>query len=262
MPCRTYETPMRPPGSFLERGFSTFLPCGIPGLSLFEHTAPEIWASDDKTVNPWYWRFSFAYVDDLFYGKFADGKLGFVRRDLFPLFAAVRRQGMTVEALLDTDLVSRDAALLFRALPATAEWALPDFMDRMPPLETKLETLTNELQMRSLFFTSGFRYRTKKSTGEEYGWPFSLFARLDDEFDEPLEGLDPSEAIEELFAAVALPEHTDADREKLRRMLQGAPKKRRAAGNKSGEADGKAVSKTDKRFKKSDAPRLKIYQID
>lgn len=235
---------------FLERGFSTFLPCGIPGLSLFEHTAQEIWASDDKTVNPWYWRFSFAYVDDLFYGKFADGRLGFVRRDLFALFAAVRRQGMTVEALL------------YRALPATAEWALPDFLDRMPPLETKFETLTNELQMRSLFFTSGFRYRTKKSTGEEYGWPFSLFARPDDEFDEPLEGLDPSEAIEELFAAVALPEHTDEDREKLRRMLQGAPKKRRAAGNKSGEADGKAVSKTDKRFKKSDAPRLKIYQID
>ena len=74
----------------VSRGILLFLPCGVPGFSLYENMEPELFETDVKSLNPWYWRFEFAYEDDLFYGQFFDGRLGFVRRDLFPDFRANR----------------------------------------------------------------------------------------------------------------------------------------------------------------------------
>ncbi|HJD07230.1 MAG TPA: hypothetical protein IAA02_05090, partial [Candidatus Sutterella merdavium] len=58
------------------RGILLFLPCGVPGFSLYENMEPELFETDVKSLNPWYWRFEFAYEDDLFYGQFFDGRLG------------------------------------------------------------------------------------------------------------------------------------------------------------------------------------------
>ncbi len=99
------------------RGILLFLPCGVPGFSLYENMEPELFETDEKSLNPWYWRFEFAYVDDLFYGQFFDGRLGFVRRDLFPAFAALRRKGRTPEELLESGEISEDAKTFYRALP-------------------------------------------------------------------------------------------------------------------------------------------------
>ena len=104
----------------VSRGILLFLPCGVPGFSLYENMEPELFETDVKSLNPWYWRFEFAYEDDLFYGQFFDGRLGFVRRDLFPAFAALRRGGRTTEAMLESDDLTDDAKAFYRALSAFA----------------------------------------------------------------------------------------------------------------------------------------------
>lgn len=215
----------------VSRGILLFLPCSVPGFSLYENMEPELFETDVKSLNPWYWRFEFAYEDDLFYGQFFDGRLGFVRRDLFPAFAALRRGGRTTEAMLESDDLTDDAKTFYRALPAFAEWTLPEAMTRVPPLETRLETIAKELQTKTLLFTSGFRYKRKK-TGEEYGWPASLYARPDEEFDEPLEDLfaPRDEALAILREATGWSALDEANRRRLDELLLGKPKKIRARG--------------------------------
>lgn len=222
------------------RGILLFLPCGVPGFSLYENMEPELFETDEKSLNPWYWRFEFAYVDDLFYGQFFDGRLGFVRRDLFPAFAALRRKGRTPEELLESGEISEDAKTFYRALPHMGEWTLAEAMTKVPPLETRLETIAKELQTKSLLFTSGFRYKRKK-TGEEYGWPASLYARPDDEFDEPLEDLLPSqeEALSILRTATGWETLDDANRRRLDELLLGKEKKRKPRTSSSGTGKGK-----------------------
>ena len=104
-------------------------------------------------------------------------------------------------------------------------------MTRVPPLETRLETIAKELQTKTLLFTSGFRYKRKK-TGEEYGWPASLYARPDEEFDEPLEDLfaPRDEALAILREATGWSALDEANRRRLDELLLGKPKKIRARG--------------------------------
>lgn len=215
------------------RGILLFLPCGVPGLSLYENMEPDLFETDEKSLNPWYWRFEFAYADNLFYGQFFDGRLGFVRRDLFPAFAALRRGSRTPETMLESDDLTADAKTFYRALPAWAEWTLADAMTRVPPLETRLETIAKELQTKTLLFTSGFRYKRKK-TGEEYGWPASLYARPDEEFDEPLTDLFPprDEALALLREATGWEALDEADRKRLDELLLGKKKRGKPRGRR------------------------------
>ena len=77
-------------------GFIPLFTNVVPGFSVEERTTAEAW---DGTDSPWDWREILAADPDIAYGRFFDGKTGFIHRSWFPTFANYRRNGCDFEDL-------------------------------------------------------------------------------------------------------------------------------------------------------------------
>ena len=66
-----------------EIGFLPFFANEVPGFSAEEH----------KDTDPWEWREEIAAQHSIAYGKFFDGRAGFISQDWLPYFANARRLG-------------------------------------------------------------------------------------------------------------------------------------------------------------------------
>ena len=74
-------------------GFLPFFSNTVPGFSVEEHTSPSSWWTGNKSTDPWEWREEIASSHSLAYGKFFDGRAGFISTTWLPYFANARRLG-------------------------------------------------------------------------------------------------------------------------------------------------------------------------
>ena len=164
-----------------EVGFLPLFKNEIPGFSLEERTVAEHWWSKNLEVDPWEWRAVIARRGEVAYGKFFDGKAGFISREWLPYFANYRRGGYDFDALWDDEKASRRQK---KIMDLFAE----DLADE--------ELFSNEIKQNAGFGKDGEKgfdgtitdlqhllylcvrdFRQKKNKkGQEYGWAIAVYS--------------------------------------------------------------------------------------
>lgn len=186
---------------------------------------PIRWFTGDPETDPWQWRMRVLdECDDIAYAKLFFRASGYITRQYYPYFYAVRREGESFrEAYADgtlTQAEKRIYELLERGEYAYHELkALGGFRreDR-----GAFERAIVDLQMRMFITASGFTQKMNKY-GEGYGWDITVFARVEDFWagrgfilPEP----DPDESFEILHDRI-LQLNPDAQEKTIRRFICG-----------------------------------------
>ncbi len=211
----------------LERGFLPFFRCGIPGFSIEEMTAKELWFSDEDD-GPWEWKGPVIREGHCAYGKLYAKKAGYVSLEWLPHLINYRR---TLRYAKDDDTAALDDVVLqtidseggatvkelrrmlgfARGRRRTAD----DLVDDMPDAgRISLEPILTRLMMSTRVVISDFEYNTDRH-GRPYGWgvaryttPERLYGRID-------AGCTPSESYDKMM-------------EHLRRLLPHSPESKLA----------------------------------
>lgn len=169
-----------------EIGFLPFFANEVVGFSAEEHTASHAWWTGNKATDPWEWREVIAAQHQIAYGKFFDGRAGFISQEWLPYFANARRNGWDFDGKWQDGRASvREKAIMeFFVNPESSDE--PEFTGAAI-LSTELKRqagfgkggeknypgILTGLQMQLYLVIGGFRRRTNKK-GADYGMPVSV----------------------------------------------------------------------------------------
>ncbi|MBO4628280.1 MAG: hypothetical protein J5645_09925 [Lachnospiraceae bacterium] len=90
-----------------EVGFLPLFRNEVEGFSVEEQTAERYWWTGIRSEDPWEWREIIARERRIAYGKFFDGKAGFISLAWLPYFVNYRRDGYDFDARWQDGLASR-----------------------------------------------------------------------------------------------------------------------------------------------------------
>ncbi|NLG37900.1 MAG: hypothetical protein GX549_07770 [Clostridiales bacterium] len=171
-----------------EIGFLPFFANEVAGFSAEERVAADAWWTGDREQDPWEWRETIAAGHEIAYGKFFDGRAGFIAPAWLPAFANARREGW------DFDGKWQSGAASLREKNLMAFFVDPESGDE--PRFTGAELLSTDLkrmagfgkggeknypgvltglQMQLYLVIAGFRRRQNR-LGVGYGMPVSVIA--------------------------------------------------------------------------------------
>lgn len=152
-------------------GFLPFFANKVKGFSIEEHCPPELWFSP-YADGPWEWKGPAIRTDECIYGKFFNGKAGFVSREWIPDFVNLRRDGYDFDARCDDGLVYFKDKELFEAIDKN----LPILSKDLKSIcnygkngKKGFETVITRLQMQTYICIADFVYMRDKN-GSPYGW--------------------------------------------------------------------------------------------
>ncbi len=169
-----------------EIGFLPLFANDIPGFSAEERVDANAWWTGDIDTDPWMWRETVAAAHDVAYGKFFDGKAGFISRAWLPRFANARRDGFDFDGRWQSGAASRrEKAVmsLFMDVESDDEPVFADAALRSTDIrqlagfgkggEKNFPGVLTGLQMRLYLVIGGFS-RRRNRRGEAYGMPVSV----------------------------------------------------------------------------------------
>jgi len=169
-----------------EIGFLPFFANDIPGFSAEEHTASHAWWTGNKATDPWEWREEIATQHQVAYGKFFDGRAGFISPAWLPYFANARRNGWDFDGKWQDGRASeREKAIMERFM--NVESADEPEFNNAAILSTELKQragfgkggeknypgILTGLQMQLYLVIGGFKRRQNKR-GQDYGMAVSV----------------------------------------------------------------------------------------
>lgn len=174
----------------LEWGFLPFFKNGIEGFSVDELTPRELWFARE-VQGPWDWKGPVIREWNCAYGKFFDGKAGFVSLAWLPDLLNYRRHAMPLENMhpdaqkILTTLRSHESMLSNELKLASGftlsrgngknknPFAIPD--DKKNPRNgTACDKHLKTLEMAGYVCIADFAYKYTKS-GDPYGWGVALY---------------------------------------------------------------------------------------
>ena len=166
----------------LELGFLPFFTNPIPGFSVEEMTPRELWFSDEVD-GPWEWKGPVIRDWNCAYGKFFNGKAGYISLDWLPDFINWRRHLYPLD-LMDPDaqhvyeVLVEHESLLSKELKVMSGFTLSRKKKFDPSgLETGAKEKNGSLcdkyiaslENATFVCIADFEYQISKS-GEPYGW--------------------------------------------------------------------------------------------
>ena len=169
-----------------EIGFLPFFANEVTGFSAEEHVASNAWWTGNKATDPWEWREVIAAQHQIAYGKFFDGRAGFISPAWLPYFASARRNGWDFDGKWQDGRASaREKAIMEYFVNPESEDE-PEFTGAAI-LSTELKRqagfgkggeknypgILTGLQMQLYLVIGGFQRRTNKK-GAAYGMPVSV----------------------------------------------------------------------------------------
>ena len=161
-----------------EVGFLSLFKNEVDGFSVEENTSDLYWWTGDEAQDPWEWRRLIARSGKVAYGKFFDGKAGFISRAWFPHFANWRRDGYDFDSRWDEELASRRQKRVMDQFVQKDELyscELKGLAGFGKEGEKNFEGTVTDLQMGSYLLIRDFRHRVNKK-GLPYGWPIAVYA--------------------------------------------------------------------------------------
>ena len=149
------------------------------------YETPVRWATGEPDTDPWEWRMRVLNErQDIAYGKFFFKKSGFITKEWYPYFLAVRRRGITFEEAYESGTISHVAKRVYDVickngtLPSHAIKQAAGFgKEEKPAFERGLV----ELQMKMFITICGSQQKISKK-GDGHGLPASLFCKTEDFF--------------------------------------------------------------------------------
>ena len=207
-----------------ELGFLPFFKNSIEGFSVEDCCPPELWFADDAD-GPWEWKGPIAKSGKCIYGKFFNGKAGFVSRAWMPDFVNDRRDGYDFDARFDDELASYKDKALFDTI-AQRELILSTDLKKLLNYRqggnTGFDTVITRLQMQGYVCVGDFVYRTDKF-GKPYGWGIAQYTTPEVVFgyEEVTSAYrkEPEESREKMVAYLA-EVLADASEEQVRKLLK------------------------------------------
>lgn len=167
-------------------GFMPFFAGEIPGLSVEEHTPLGAWWTGNRATDPWEWREAVAAAHEVAYGKFFDGRAGFISQEWLPHFANARRNGWDFDGKWQNgDASHRERAIMEHFVDPESEdeptftgaTILSTELKRMAGFgkggEKNFPGVLTGLEMQLYLVIGGFRRRTNRRGGE-FGMPVSV----------------------------------------------------------------------------------------
>ncbi len=186
---------------------------------------PVRWHTGDRETDPWEWRMRVLEErDDIAYAKLFFRASGFITKEWYPYFYAVRRQGETFEEAYERGTVSHTAKRIYDIVS-----------DKETPLheirqlggfgredKARFERALVELQM-GMFLTICGRAQKTNKFGQGYGWNSTVFCRAEDFWEKrgySLPDLDPEESYDRLRARI-LKLNPEAKQRNIDRFIRG-----------------------------------------
>lgn len=190
------------------------------------YPTPVRWHTGDAETDPWEWRMRVLDErDDIAYAKLFFGKSGYLTKEWYPLFLAVRRNGETAEDAYRSGTLTPVARRIYETIERGGAVALHE-IKRLGGFSreenAQFERGLTELQLR-MFVTMCGRRRKQSASGQEYGWNSTVFCTVEDfwqQRDVRLPVCDPNEACVALEQQV-LRLNPDADGRKIRKFIRG-----------------------------------------
>lgn len=204
---------------------------GIYAVIDFDWTNQELletpvrWHCEDPELDPWEWRMRVLEErQDIAYSKVFFKTSGYITRDWYPYFYAVRRNGESFEdayerggmshaAKVIYDIV-RDGQVALHEIKALGGFGKED--------KSRFDRALIELQM-GLFITMTGRQQKRNKYGMEYGWNSTVFTTAEEfwaQRDFEIPELDPEESYDKLRGQI-LKLNPAAEEKNIRKFILG-----------------------------------------
>jgi hypothetical protein len=168
-----------------DEGIYAVIPWGWNETPPYE--TPVRWHTDDPDTDPWEWRMRVLHErSDIAYGKVFFKKSGFITKEWYPCFLAVRRGGATFDEAYDDGAVSHFAKRIYEVVAENA--TLPLHTIKQAAGFTKddksgFDRAITELQMR-MFLTMCGRQHKSSLKGDNAAWASTVFCTTERFFGE------------------------------------------------------------------------------
>jgi len=187
-----------------------------------------LWHTGDPETDPWEWRIRVLNErDDIAYSKCFFKKSGYITREFYPYFLALRRGGAELQDEYSDGKISYHAKRIYETiceygqLPMHEIKTLGGFSKED---KSKFDAALLDLQMR-LYITICGTKRKRNKYGEEYGWNTTMFCTTES-FWEHTDVFERAAAIgeEDAFEAIrkrVLLLNPNAEEKKIRKFAYG-----------------------------------------
>ena len=191
------------------------------------YETPVSWHTGDPETDPWEWRMRVLNErDDIAYAKLFFKKSGYITREWYPHFLAVRRGGKTFAEEYADGGISHfakriyDVVSEYEVLPLHAIKELAGFSKENA---SGFDRALVELQM-GMYLTMCGRQQKLSKTGEEYGWSSTVFCTVERYFGEDIlreaEKISEEKAIESITRQIYTL-NPEANVKKIARFIRG-----------------------------------------
>ncbi len=190
--------------------------------------APLKWYSDDPEIDPAAWRMRVLEErDDIAYAKLFFRTSGYLTKEWYPYFYAVRRNGTTLDEAYEAGAVSETAKRIYEIVLENAEngAALHEIKREggfRREDNARFDRAMIDLQMRMFITTCGSRQKRNRF-GEGYGWSSAVFTTAEHFWEQRgfiLPKYDPAESYEKIKAQI-FKLNPDAELKTIKKFIQG-----------------------------------------
>ena len=186
---------------------------------------PVKWHCGDPEVDPWEWRMRVLEErTDIAYAKVFFQTSGFISRDWYPHFYAVRRNGETFEDAYERGCISHTAKRIYDIVRGgdVALHEIKALGGFGKEEKSQFDRAMVELQM-GMFITMTGRQQKKNKYGIEYGWNSTVFATVENfwaERDFEIPELDAEESYGKIREQILLL-NPAAEERTIRKFIRG-----------------------------------------
>ena len=189
--------------------------------------SPIRWHTEDPETDPWEWRMRLLEEGrGIAYAKLFFRIGGYITKEWYPYFLAIRRGSMDFEDMYAEGTLSHNAKRVYEAARSLPRVLLPELKSMAAfgrEESSAFEQALTELQM-GMFLTICGQRRRRNKYGEEYGWHCTEFCTVEQFWGEDMlltaGELDPAEAEARITARV-LELNPEAKKAAIRRFIRG-----------------------------------------
>ncbi len=148
-----------------------------------------VWHTGDPDTDPWEWRMRVLEErDDIAYGKVFFGASGYITKEWYPYFLAVRRQGLVFDEWYDEGRAGLLEKRIYESIAVNGHMALHDLKSECgitKETSGQFDRALTNLQ-KNLFITMCGKTQKVSRTGAPYGWNSTVFTTVEDFWGEDL----------------------------------------------------------------------------
>ena len=189
--------------------------------------SPIRWHTEDPETDPWEWRMRLLEeARGIAYAKLFFRIGGYITKEWYPYFLAVRRGSMDFEDMYAEGTLSHNARRVYEAARSLPRVLLPELKSMAAfgrEESSAFEQALTELQM-GMFLTICGQRRRRNKYGEEYGWHCTEFCTVEqfwgEDFIRAAGELDPEEAEARITQRI-LELNPEAKKGTIRKFIRG-----------------------------------------